>query len=195
MDRIRKYTDLVLSILFIGSAVLGYYDHIPCLGEYCFISGMVTGITFFASFLSQHKNGRPLSSFIYLACAADIFIIFVATIAMGLNLRGPFIFIHILDPLLILAYWIIFCDSRAVKRRYTLSVLAFPMAYMVFTLIVYLMSGDCPFPARLVYADNSGLRSVIICVVVMAVLWAEGALIFMLNRLLRKKETFNALCE
>ncbi|MCR5806236.1 MAG: hypothetical protein K6G68_04295 [Oscillospiraceae bacterium] len=194
MIKIRKYIDLVLSIMFIGSVILGYYDHIPCMGEYCFISGMATGIVFFASFLSQHRNGKPLPTAIYLACAANIFIIFAATAAMGLNLEGAFIVIHILDPLLILAYWFVFCDSRTVKRRYTLSVLAFPMAYMVFALILFMASGDCPFPARLIFVDSSAVRSAIVCVCVMAGLCAEGALIFMLNRLIRKKERFNALC-
>ena len=93
MSKIRKYIDLALCFLFIISVVLVYYKYISHMSEYCFISGILVGITFFISFLWQQWQETPLPIYVYLACLVDIFVIFVATIAIGLNLEGAFWFI------------------------------------------------------------------------------------------------------
>lgn len=47
MNKIRKYIDLALSVLFISTAILGYYKDVSHMSEYCFISGILVGIIFF----------------------------------------------------------------------------------------------------------------------------------------------------
>ena len=116
MSKTRKYIDLTLSLLFTLSFVLGYYKDVSHMSEYCFVSGLLVGITFFLSFLHQQTHEKPLNACIYLACVVDIFIIFIATVSIGLNLEGAFWFIHIINPVILVVYWFVFCDQRMMNR-------------------------------------------------------------------------------
>lgn len=186
MSKIRKYIDLTLSILFVASSILGYANDISHMSEYCFISGMVVGIIFFASFLRQQKQDMALPVCVYLACFIDIFVIFIATVAIGLNLEGAFWFIHIINPIVIAFYWFIFCDQRSMNWKGTFSVVVYPLLYMLFAFILFKISGKCPFPASLIFMDYSGIVPLIIIIVLGTILWGLGYILHMLNKLIRK---------
>ena len=141
MIKIRKYIDLALSLLFVLSVILGYYKDISHMSEYCFISGLLVGITFFISYLHQQTHGKPLNFCIYLACLVDIFIIFIATVSIGLNLDGAFWFIHIINPIILLIYWFVFCDQRKMNLKGTFSVVLFPLLYMLFAFVLFRIKG------------------------------------------------------
>ena len=186
MSKIRKYVDLALSILVILSVILGYYKDVSHMTEYCFVSGLLVGITFFASYLHQQKHDKPLNACIYLACMVDIFIIFIATVAIGLNLDGAFWFIHIINPIILIIYWFVFCDQRMMNWKGTLSVVLFPLLYMMFAFVLFKISGSCPFPASLIFMDYSGFIPLVILVVLAIILWVLGYILHMLNKLIRR---------
>lgn len=186
MVKIRKYVDLFLSVLFVASVILGYYKDVSHMSEYCFISGIVTGVIFFVSFLKQQKNGKVLRSCIYLACLVDIFVIFIATAAIGLNLEGAFWFIHIINPIIIAVYWFVFCDQRTMNWKGTFSVVVFPLLYMMFAFILFQLSRSCPFPASLIFMDYGGIVPLMIIFVLAIVLWVLGYILHVLNKLIRK---------
>lgn len=188
MRKIRKYVDLALSILFITSVILGYYKDISHMSEYCFISGMLVGIIFFISFLRQHKQDMSLPACVYLACLVDIFVIFIATIVIGLNLEGAFWFIHIINPIALAFYWFIFCDQRSMEWKGTFSVVVYPLLYMLFAFILFKISGKCPFPASLIFMDYSGIVPLIILIVLATILWMLGYILHMFNKLIRKNK-------
>ena len=188
MSKIRKYIDLALSILFVLSVILGYYKDISHMSEYCFISGLLVGVTFFISFLHRQKHKKPLNSCIYLACLVDIFVIFIATVSIGLNLDGAFWFIHIINPIILLIYWFVFCDQRIMDWKGTFSVVLFPLLYMLFAFVLFKISGKCPFPASLIFMDYSGLIPLVIISVLAIVLWVSGYILHMLNRLIRRNK-------
>ena len=186
MNKIRKYVDLTLSLLFILSVMLGYYKDVSHMSEYCFISGLLVGITFFLSFLHQQTHEKPLNACIYLACVVDIFIIFIATISIGLNLEGAFWFIHIINPIILVIYWFVFCDQRSMNRKGTFSVVLFPLLYMLFAFVLFKISGSCPFPASLIFMDYTGVIPLVIIAVLAVILWALGWILHMLNRFIRR---------
>lgn len=184
VNKIRKYVDLALSLQFIISVILGYYKDISHMSEYCFISGMLVGITFFISSLHQQKHEKPLNACIYLACVVDIFIIFIATVTIHLNLDGAFRFIHIINPIILMIYWLIFCDQSFMKLKGILSVIAFPLLYMLFAFILFKISGKCPFPASLIFMDYTGLIQVVILAAFVIIYLVFGFLLHMLCQLL-----------
>lgn len=188
MSKIRKYIDLILSILFILSVILGYYKDVSHMSEYCFISGLLVGITFFISYLHQQKYEKPLNACIYLACMVDIFIIFIATVSIGLNLDGAFWFIHIINPIILVIYWFVFCDQRIMNWKGTLSVVLFPLLYMLFAFVLFKISGSCPFPASLIFMDYTGLIPLVILVVLAIILWVLGYILHMLNKFIRRNK-------
>ncbi|MBQ7359140.1 MAG: hypothetical protein IJW63_03475 [Lachnospiraceae bacterium] len=185
MSKIRKYVDLSLSILFITSVILGYYKDISHMTEYCFVSGILVGIIFFISFIWQQRRETSLPACVYLACLVDIFVIFIATIVIGLNLEGAFWFIHIINPIAILFYWFLFCDERSMDWKGTLSVVAYPLLYMSFAFILFKTSGKCPFPASLIFMDYRGIVPLLILIVLAIILWGLGYILHMLNNLVR----------
>ena len=188
MSKIRKYIVLALSILFVLSVILGYYKDVSHMSEYCFISGLLVGIVFFISYLYQQKHEKALNACIYLACLVDIFIIFIATVSIGLNLDGAFWFIHIINPIILLIYWFVFCDQRIMNWKGTFSVVLFPLLYMLFAFILFKISGNYPFPASLIFMDYTGFIPLAIIVALAIVLWVLGCILHMLNRLIRRKK-------
>lgn len=158
MKKYRKYFDLLLSLMFITSVILGYYKDISYMSEYCFMSGMTIGIIYFISFLKQQKNGTTFKPYIYLACMSDIFIIFIATLLLKLNLNGAFWFIHIINPIACTIYWFLFCNCKDMNWKNTAATIVFPILYMLFAFIIYKISGDCPFPARMIFVESKGIN-------------------------------------
>ena len=116
----------------------------------------------------------------------DIFIIFIATVAIGLNLDGAFWFIHIINPIILIIYWFVFCDQRMMNWKGTLSVVLFPLLYMMFAFVLFKISGSCPFPASLIFMDYSGFIPLVILVVLAIILWVLGYILHMLNKLIRR---------
>ena len=186
MSKIRKYIDLTLSILFILSVILGYYKDVSHMSEYCFISGLLVGVAFFISFLHQQTHEKSLNACIYLACLVDIFIIFIATVSIGLNLDGVFWFIHIINPIILLVYWLLFCDQRLMSWKGTSSVVVFPLLYMLFAFVLFKISGSCPFPASLIFMDYTGFIPLVMIAVLAIILWVLGWILHMFNRFIRK---------
>ncbi len=80
-------------------------------------------------------RNKPLHDYIYLACVGDIFIICIETVAIRLNLNGAFWFIHVINPIILLIYWFVFCDQRTAKRTGIVSGVVFPLLYMLFALV------------------------------------------------------------
>jgi len=115
-NKIRNVCDLVLGILFMVSVIAGYYKDISYMSEYCFISGIVVGAVFLFSFFYATYGKKRLPLWVYFDCMIAIVIIFIATIAIGLNLEGAFWFIHIINPILLFVYWCVFCNHNDIHK-------------------------------------------------------------------------------
>lgn len=187
MNYFRKYVDLFFSILFLLSVVLGYYKDFSHMTEYCFISGLFVGIVFFMSALFQKISGKTLKSYVYFSCVIDIFVIFVATVLVGLNLNGVFRFIHIINPVLIGIYWFIFCKQEKIELKSMMAAVIFPLAYMIFAFIFYKFSGNCPFPASFIFVNRSGIFSILVLLGLSILLCVLGFVFQILNKFLHKK--------
>ena len=118
----------------------------------------------------------------------DIFVIFIATVSIGLNLDGAFWFIHIINPIILMIYWFVFCDQRIMNWKGSLSVVIFPLLYMLFAYVLFKISGSCPFPASLIFMDYTGFIPVAILVVLAIILWLLGYILHMLNKLIRRNK-------
>ena len=88
--------------------------------------------------------------------AVVLSLILIATIIMQLNVDEAFVFIHIVNPILILIYFFVFCDCSENKKILSvITCITFPIFYILFALCVWQSSGQCPFPASLILVwDN-----------------------------------------
>ena len=188
--KVKPIAELVLGILFIVMSVLGYYKEPVHMWEYCFLSGMTVGVILIVSFLLGVLNKKPLPDWVFLACATDILIILIATVAVGLNLEGAFWFIHIINPILLLAFWLVFCDGRKIsKLLHYGSVLLFLFTYAVVSFIRLKATGLCAFPANMILIWDPQIISLLILAGLSLLFLAVGAALVFLNRLIYKKRS------
>lgn len=150
-DAIQNVCNLALALLFLASTIVGYLPAPDCLGEYCFVSGMLIGLLFFASFIYFVRTKKHFAPWLYADCVVVTFVIFVATPMLKLQLQGAFWFIHIINPVLLFTYWVLFCNHNSVKSKSVIATAAvFPLCYVLFSKIMLIITGNCPFPARLI---------------------------------------------
>lgn len=187
-NKIRKVCDLVLGLIVLTATFMGYYGQWEYLGEYCFISGIIIGIIFLSSFIYRIKTGKSFCVWVYACCSVSTILIFIATLVLGLNLNGAFIFIHIVDPILILAYWIFFCDHTGLRsRKGIFAVLLWPSFYLMLSEVMLQVTGRCAFPASLILTEHSPLVTVGLVLAVLAVFLLFGCIYHFGNRLIRSK--------
>lgn len=187
-DKIRNIFNLILGMLFISTTILGYYKHISCLSEYCFVSGMIVGLIFIISFIYYINKKKFFPEWIYANCVVAIVIILIATIILKLRLEGAFWFIHIINPVLLFLYWITFCNHNKIKNQVLIITnLVFPLCYMIFAEIIFVITNNCPFPANLILVNNPWY--IIICYLfgLSVVISLFGYILHLSNRFINKK--------
>lgn len=186
-NKIRAVCDLAVAALTLTAVLCGYLGFFDHMGEYCFLSGVLVGLFFTASFISAVVRKKFFPEWLYCAAMLTLLIIFIATVAIGLNLDGAFIFIHIVNPLVIFLYWCVFCDHTSFKNRAKLLVvLVFPLCYMLFSFIMYKATGNCAFPANMVFVEVELWQSLLEILALAAILAALSFIFDALNRLVHK---------
>lgn len=169
---------------------MGYYKDVSHMSEYCFISGILVSIIFMISFVYRVCKKRALPTWLYFNCMISTIIIFIATIAIRLNLEGAFWFIHIINPLLLFCYWGIFCNHLEVRNHWIISTdLVFPISYFIFALVLYKTIGTCPFPANLILVDSSLKQTVLGVGFIIALFLLLGYGFHILNRFFNRKRS------
>jgi hypothetical protein len=153
-QKIRPVIDLGLGLLILISLILGYGKTPSHLTEYCFVSGLLSGILFLASFIRYTIVKKFFSSVYYFCSMISLLLIFIATLVIGLNLEGAFWFIHIINPLLVFTYWLVFCDHSTIKHKSIMTAVILPFCWILFAFILWKAGFKCPFPASLIFIGN-----------------------------------------
>ena len=183
----RSICEALLGAVILAATLGAYAGHFDCMGEYCFVSGITAVILFFSSAVYREKTGKSFPDWIYADCSVATLIITIATIALGLNLNGAFIFVHIADPVLIFAYWAYFCDHRDVKNKMILTTAVFPVLYTILAAVILKVTGNCPFPASMALMGHT-LPVTVLCLLSVYLLFiAIGFAYHFANRAVRSK--------
>lgn len=180
--------ELVLGILFIIMSILGYYKDISHMWEYCFLSGIMSGIIFISAFIYHLITKKHIAEWIFLACTADISLILIATMLIKLNLEGAFWFIHIINPILLLLFWFIFCDSRTIKKVwFAASTLLFPLIYIFVSFVRLKVVGLCAFPANMILKWTPQIIALPIILALTVIVLIYGLGLYYLNKFIHRK--------
>ena len=187
MKKAKIIFGIVLGVSFIVSVFVGYGKDIAFMGEYCFISGLMVGVVLVLSASFELNDKSSFTEWVFLACVTDIIVILIATLLMGLNLQGAFWFIHIINPGLLLVYWLLFYSCKSIAKTWQIiGVLVFPLAYMAFAFFLWKAIGNCPFPASLIFVDQT-IGAVILYILGMSILLLGlGYGLCFLNKLARR---------
>lgn len=186
--KVKAVSELVLGVLFIIMTILGYYKEVSHMWEYCFLSGIVAGIVFISAYIHYLITKKHIAEWIFLDCTTDISLILIITLAMNLNVEGAFQFIHIINPMLLLLFWFIFCNSRSNKKTgLAVSTLFFPLVYLAVSFVRLKMTGLCAFPANMILKWTPQIIALPVVIGLSAIVLIYGLGLHYMNRIVHKE--------
>lgn len=136
-NKLGNVSALLIGILYIATTVWGYYAAFPTreyihLSEWCCVSGIAGGIFYIFSFFYQQHKGKKVNTVFFLDFTVVLELIFIATLILRLNLDGAFWFLHVINPVLVLVHFLLFCNCREITHRKLLfTSIIFPVCYTV----------------------------------------------------------------
>lgn len=132
-------TAKALTAAFIGTGfiifvVMSYIGEFERCCEMTFLSNFATGIFMLVAAVVIMATGRDLPHFLYLdATALLLTVVCVCTIfAPDASFRSPGVVLHLVNPIIMLTFYLIFCDARVSSYGMAATALVFPSAYYGF---------------------------------------------------------------
>ncbi|MDR0299284.1 MAG: hypothetical protein LBI13_04290 [Streptococcaceae bacterium] len=128
----------ILSILF-GSwllliALISYGFQIIGNWELTFWSNLCAGALLLIAGIYELKYHRKLPRFLYFDAMLLLMLVFIFVMAFAsqMNFAGSFLFLHIINPILMFLFWLLFIDHRQDKGIKSIcSGLVLPLIYVV----------------------------------------------------------------
>ncbi|MEG2813223.1 MAG: Pr6Pr family membrane protein, partial [Oscillospiraceae bacterium] len=108
------------------------------IGQMTFISNFSVGCFFITASIIKIVTKKELPVILYLDCTMMLFLVFAVCMAFisDMNFNGAFFLLHVTNPLIVLIIFMIFTDlSKLRKRCHILTVMIFPVVYLIFAQI------------------------------------------------------------
>ena len=146
---IGNMIQLITGLFFLVQVLIAYLPSALENGLYefelTFLSNSIMGMIFIIGGLIGIIKKRDLPQVIYMNSVVLLQIVFLICMAFfkEFNFSGPFIFLHIVDPILATIEVLLFCESRKKPTvLMILSSLVFPFAYLTYAIIYGFVSGN-----------------------------------------------------
>lgn len=146
---IGNMIQLITGLFFLVQVLIAYLPSALENGLYefelTFLSNSIMGMIFIIGGLIGIIKKRDLPQVIYMNSVVLLQIVFLICMAFfkEFNFSGPFIFLHIVDPIIATIEVYLFCEIRKNPTVITiLSALIFPMAYLTYAIIYGFVSGN-----------------------------------------------------
>lgn len=192
-NRMKPIIESVIGLMLVSTVVIAYAPAPQYLSELTCISNSLIGILLLISAARSFMQKKPLPNLFYSCATVTLLLVFF--VCMGsltgfyhMNFKGAFFFLHVLNPLAVLAYYLLFVNETATPRK--LGVLFTPCAvllYLLFDFIIGKMVGS--FRYGFFEVDQLSLvGALIIGVVTYLLVLLIGFLFTQLNALIHKKQ-------
>ncbi|MDE7464033.1 MAG: hypothetical protein K2M48_03295 [Clostridiales bacterium] len=131
-------------IVFVGISYMGEFYHFY---QMTFLSNFLTGVLMLIAAAVILLSGRDLPHFLYLdATVLLLMVVCVCSIfAPATTFKPSSLALHLIDPLIMLTFYMIFCDARRSPASVGLSALVFPTAYYIFMIIYGYYNHTCVY--------------------------------------------------
>lgn len=140
---------LITGLFFLVQVLIAYLPSVLENGLYefelTFLSNSIMGMIFIIGGLTGIIKKRDLPQVICMNSVVLLQIVFFICMAFinEFNFSGPFIFLHIVDPIIATIEVSLFCESRKKPTAIAiLSSLIFPMVYLTYAIIYGYVSGN-----------------------------------------------------
>ena len=187
MKKVIAVCEIVLGILMPVMAIIGYFPEPELVVEFSCLSNVVTGIWLIIDGILKLKGKKIPVRFFGNSCVG-LFVVFAIcmgslTGAYHMNFKGAFMFLHVISPILVMLFYIIFCDDSEGKAIFKLLLNpVFLMVYFLFDFILGKSRGSFVY-GFFTPEEVSIAGALAIGALFSIVLFAVGALFLFLNRL------------
>lgn len=184
---IKICSAFALTFVFVFSTIYSYANNFKYTYELTFLSNFSTGLFLLTVGILWLLN-KPVPQFLFLDFTILLLIVFGVSLAFAaeFNFAGGFAFLHIVNPLLMLAFYLFLSNQTNVKWQFLFTILAMPIIYIIFALIFGATTGKYIY-FFLDYAKY-GVGYTILFILGIAVgLAAVGTALYFLNRQIHKR--------
>lgn len=140
---IKISTMFVLAFTFLFTALYSYSDSWEYLYELTFLSNFLTGLFLLIAGILSFLN-KSVPQFMFLDFTVLLLIVFGVCVSFitEFNFENGFLYLHIVNPLLMLVFFLFGSDQSRVKRQQLFTVLAMPFVYLIFASIFGAATGN-----------------------------------------------------
>ncbi len=183
---IKISSAFALAIMFIFTAFCGYYDAMEYTYQLTFLSNFLTGVFLLAVGILWFRN-KSVPQYFFLDFTMLLLIVFGVCIAFvgEFNFSDSFAFLHIVNPLLMLVFYLFLSNQTKTKWQFIITVLALPLAYLIFALIFGATTGDYIY-FFLDYKEYGAGYTVLFIFGILVGLVGISVGLYFLNRLIHK---------
>lgn len=135
-------------VIILISVLWGYLPEPEKINEFTCISNSAASISLFVSGVLTAFFDKKLNHMIYgTILVALMFVFLVCLISLfgqyNMNFRGAYFFLHVLNPFLLLLYYLMFVEENKSANRYDVFVMpAFAMLYLVYDYVQGIIDGS-----------------------------------------------------
>ena len=183
---IKICCSFLIAIVLVLSSLLTYREHLAETYELTFLSSFIVGIFFIACAICIIFNKR-VPQILYLCATILLLIVFFVCIAFSnqFQMSGGFAFLHIVNPLLVLVYYLLLCDLTKTTLKLVPTVAVIPLLYLAFVLIFGSVTGNYIY-FFMNYEKVGIWYSVLFILGILAGVFLFGFALYYLNRLIQK---------
>lgn len=188
---IKNIVKITVGVLMVVCVFIGYIPQPEYLVELTCISNTIGGLLLFVDGIRNIRKKKNFPGIFYLNVTVSIFMVFL--VCMGsltgmnkFNFKGPFFFLHVINPIAFIVCYMLFINEQGRKIRFALTA---PIIIMVYFLFDYIY---CQFTGAFVYGfvepeDFSFFYAIIAGFVLYISVSLLGLCLFALNRFVYKK--------
>ena len=183
--RILAVVQLGTGLMLTGAALALYLRYLQYTYELTFLSNFCTGVFLIAAGVRGVK-GRSVPQLPYLCFTVLLFLVMATSLAFSGNFSfsGPALFLHLINPLAVIACFFFASDMRQVPRKLVPAAVLMPAAYLLFALIFGAVTGNHIY-FFLDYGQVGIAYTVIFVLAAGAALLLVSWLLWRVNRLLK----------
>ncbi len=136
-----------------------YFGDLRRFYEMTFLSNFIASAVLLTAAVKILLTGRDIPHFLYLDAASLLAVVVVicAVYAPGVCFSGASVLLHLVDPILMTAFYLLFCDARGHGIPSAVATtLVFPSLYYIFMIVFGRLSGSSIY----IYFDTNAMSAV-----------------------------------
>lgn len=197
-SKFRIIVNFVIAAILIVTDITGYWTHPEYIIEMTCISNFTIAVILILSGVRLLKGKKDFPNYVYSTALVTIMLVFM--ICAGslsgmyhMNFQGAFIFLHVINPLMVLVYYMVFINE---KQNGKFKFIFFtPVFSLVYLSIDYIIGS---IVNKFVYGffepgELNLISAILVGIVLYVFLFFIGYLFFCLNKLFCKFKSADSL--